>query len=127
MRNICLSLLKDIALEDFLPGHSKPSKESACGVFTVSRGLWGSREGHCGVRGQQPAERGVIMSLKNPATPPPCEEKPASMQPTHKRHLHRTQGHQLIDPLSLSLVSILIPWEPQIAQRGAGELGERTG
>lgn len=99
-------------------------------VYSLSpeRALWGSGEGHCGVRGQQPAERGVIMSLKNPATPPPpCEEKPASMQPTHKRHLHRIQGHQLIDPLSL--VPRLHP-DPVGATNctagGAGELGERT-
>ena len=90
--------------------------------------LWGSGQGHCGVRGLQTMERGVLVVgclLRTPQSGGTSDCTPN----TQKRHLHRTQGHGLI--LRLAPVPLVSPLRPDPAGargstvRGAG-VKERT-
>lgn len=92
-------ILKGTALEDFLLGCSKPSRKRLWGSSQAAcESLWGSWQGHWCQRAtaSQKAVGCGWLSLKNPKSSPSGEE-PAFGHLTHKRHLHRMQGHWSVD------------------------------
>lgn len=97
-------------------------KKRMCGVFSVSPRV------HCGGQGRDTVVsescsqwKGgwqVVKYLLRTSKSPSCEKEPEFVYLIHKRHLHRIQGHYLIDLVPLPLVPPLHldPAGPEAAQ-----------